>query len=106
MTEQEEREALRDDIAYWPIGSGYYQTSIGIDEARDIADHLVELGWHRQGQITEAMVEAAAIACFASADGDWEAEDWPSDWLQESTRDVWRKYARAALEAAEEVRRG
>ena len=28
---------LRDEIAGWPIGSGYYGTQIGTDEARDIA---------------------------------------------------------------------
>ena len=30
-------EALTDGISGWPIGSGYYSTSIGIDDARDIA---------------------------------------------------------------------
>ena len=60
----------------------------------------------RQGQITEAVVEAAAITIFTSTDSEWAAEDWHSDWLTEETRNVWRKYARAALQAAEEARRG
>lgn len=31
-------EMIADEIAGHPIGSGYYQTTIGIDEAREIAE--------------------------------------------------------------------
>ena len=34
-------EVLRDEIAGWPIGSGYYQSKIAVDEAAEIADFLL-----------------------------------------------------------------
>lgn len=36
------RDEVRDGIAGWPIGSGYYGTTVGIDEAGDIADELLD----------------------------------------------------------------
>ena len=30
-------EVLRDELAGWPIGSGYYGTQVGTDEAREMA---------------------------------------------------------------------
>ena len=38
---REHVEALRDEIGGWPIGSGYYATRVGTDEAREIAEHLL-----------------------------------------------------------------
>lgn len=35
------REDVRDEIAGHPIGSGYYATSVGVDEAFEIADALL-----------------------------------------------------------------
>lgn len=35
------REEVRDEIAGHPIGSGYYATSVGVDEASEIADALL-----------------------------------------------------------------
>lgn len=37
MTTDDLTERIRDEIAGHPIGSGYYQTAVGIDEAADIA---------------------------------------------------------------------
>lgn len=42
-----ERDELAEEIAGWPIGSGYYSTSIGPDDARKIADDLIELGYRK-----------------------------------------------------------
>lgn len=101
MTEQDEREALAQ--SYCPVHGDLLAgtRSTRCSEAPKGHEFL-----HRQGQITEAMVQAAAITIFTSTDSEWAAEDWHSDWLTEETRNVWRKYARAALEAAEEARRG
>ena len=30
-------EVLRDELAGWPVGSGYYGTQVGTDEAREMA---------------------------------------------------------------------
>ena len=35
------REEVRDEIAGHPIGGGYYATSVGVDEASEIADALL-----------------------------------------------------------------
>ena len=37
------REAVRDEIAGHPIGSGYYATTVGVDEAAEIADAVLSL---------------------------------------------------------------
>lgn len=34
-------EELRDVIAGWPIGTGYYGTSVGVDEASQIAHAVI-----------------------------------------------------------------
>lgn len=35
------REALRDVLAHWPIGSGYYSTSVDLAEAAEMADAVL-----------------------------------------------------------------
>lgn len=37
-------EAARDVIAGWPIGSGYYGTTVGVGEAWEIARELADAG--------------------------------------------------------------
>ena len=37
------RETVRDEIAGHPIGSGYYATTVGVDEAAEIADAVLSL---------------------------------------------------------------
>jgi hypothetical protein len=32
---------IRDEISGWPIGTGYYQTSVSLDEARDMTESIV-----------------------------------------------------------------
>lgn len=38
-----DREAVRDELSGWPIGSGYYQTSVSTEEAGDMADAVLDL---------------------------------------------------------------
>lgn len=35
-------QAVRDEISGWPIGCGYYQTTIGTDEAEELAPAAVD----------------------------------------------------------------
>ena len=37
------RDEIADELSGWPIGSGYYQTRVAMDEARDMADAVLEL---------------------------------------------------------------
>lgn len=37
------REQIADELSGWPIGTGYYQTQVAIDEARDMADAVLDL---------------------------------------------------------------
>lgn len=34
---------IADELSGWPIGAGYYQTRVAIDEARDMADAVLDL---------------------------------------------------------------
>lgn len=38
-----DREAVRDELSGWPIGSGYYQTSVSNEEAGEMADAVLDL---------------------------------------------------------------
>ena len=38
-----DRETLRDALAGWPIGRGYYQTTVAADEAGEMADAVLGL---------------------------------------------------------------
>lgn len=46
------RDELVDEIAGHPIGSGYYSTNVGINEAREIADSLLQAGYRKPRTIT------------------------------------------------------
>ena len=46
----EDREALRDALAGWAVGSGYYATQVGTDEAGEMADAILAAGWTRSPQ--------------------------------------------------------
>lgn len=49
---------VADVIAHWPIGSGYYGTSIGADEANEIVQALAEAGLLRS-DAEQAVIAAA-----------------------------------------------
>lgn len=56
------RDDLRDVIAGWPIGSGYYSTQVGPDDAMDIADAVLAAGFRRRRVITDpAELEALIL---------------------------------------------
>jgi len=42
MTKEQVIELIRDEIAGWPIGEGYYQTTIGVFTARDLAEGVYD----------------------------------------------------------------
>ena len=35
------REQIRDELAGWTIGSGYYSTMVNVDEAGEMADAVI-----------------------------------------------------------------
>ena len=35
------RERIRDELAGWTIGSGYYSTTVNVDEAGEMADAVI-----------------------------------------------------------------
>lgn len=37
------REEIVDVLSGWPIGTGYYQSRVAIDEAQEMADAVLEL---------------------------------------------------------------
>ena len=37
------KEEIAEELTGWPIGTGYYQTQVAIDEARDMADVVLAL---------------------------------------------------------------
>ena len=63
------RETVRDEIAGHPIGSGYYATTVGVDEAAEIADAVLSLLPGR----SEAEVAAEALRDAAD---EWHAEHY------------------------------
>ncbi len=79
------RDQLADEVSGWPIGSGYYATTVGSDEAREITDALLP--------VVEAHTRAA-IADELDALGDYEDTNG-------STLAAGRLYARAKALRAE-----
>jgi hypothetical protein len=41
--QRELAEALVDELSGWPIGSGYYSTTVGTDDAREMVERLLPL---------------------------------------------------------------
>lgn len=66
MTTGDLTERIRDEITGHPIGSGYYQTAVGTDEAADIAADILP--------IVEAEVRAAKAEALREAADAWHAE--------------------------------
>lgn len=62
MTTEQDRDELRDELTGWPIGIGYYQTSVGVDEARDMADAILASPW-LASQRSRAIHQAVALVC-------------------------------------------
>ena len=43
MSTDDLRAKLRDELSGFPIGTGYYQTTVGTNEAREMADALLPI---------------------------------------------------------------
>jgi len=55
------RDELADEIAGHPVGSGYYSISVGMSEAREIADNIIAAGYQKPRIVTTSD-EVAALA--------------------------------------------
>ena len=80
---------LSEELSGWPIGSGYYSTSVGTDEAKGMARAIEE------ALLAVNAVERAARGIHASHD---RGEDFDNE-LQ-SVQDEYLDMAEAALVAA------
>ncbi|MEW1813253.1 hypothetical protein AB0284_21430 [Pseudarthrobacter phenanthrenivorans] len=49
-----QRDELADEITGWQVSDGYYGQTIPSDVAREIADHLTELGYRKPRTVTTA----------------------------------------------------
>jgi hypothetical protein len=67
------RDELADELAGWPIGSGYYGTAIGIDDAQALAAALIDSGWRRPRTVTTAEEFASLPVGTIVRDRDGEA---------------------------------
>ena len=62
------------------------------------------VAWALPEKPDDAVIEAMAKGVFvANNDAGWALADWDGDWLSEATRDIWRRYARAAYAALREA---
>lgn len=78
-----ERDEMADEIAGWPIGDGYYGTTISMDAAFEIADAMVTAGYRKPRTITTraeldalpigAVVKCGGTECTLVAVKDWES---------------------------------
>lgn len=82
---------LSEELSGWPIGSGYYSTSVGIDEAKDMAQAIEE------ALLADESVERAARELCAAAG---ENPDSNELWDEEPPWMDYTDEARAALAAA------
>lgn len=70
--------AIRDELSGWPIGTGYYATQVGVDEASDMAQALMPVIERIVAErLARPLAELAAIEAVLD---EWEAvvEDWPN----------------------------
>lgn len=58
-----DQDAIRDELAGWPIGSGYYQMKVSVEEARDMASALIDDG----GPLAALVAGAARVRVLATS---------------------------------------
>lgn len=93
------RDRLRDELAGWPIGSGYYSTTVSVEDARDMADALLAAFPWLADEPSGGEVEAGARALFE--------HDCPTASREPAAAWVRARYemdARVVLSAAREAR--
>ena len=79
-----EREAVRDEIAGAHVGTGYYGTNVGMDDARDIAlDVLDALAPHIAAREAAAERRGAVMALRDAADAIDLSQHYPSALITE-----------------------
>ena len=93
------RDRLRDELAGWPIGSGYYSTTVSVEDARDMADALLAAFPWLADKPSEAEVEAGARALF---EYDCPTASWAT--IAAGVRARYETDARVVLSAARGVR--
>lgn len=90
--------SARDEIARVldELDKDYDYDSGHLPSNEDIADAVIA------HLLSDEVVERGAIGCLSRFDNEygWTAEDWKASWMTEGTRDTWRGYSRAALQAA------
>lgn len=90
------RDRLRDELAGWPIGSGYYLTTVSVDEARDMADAVLAV----LRDLPDDVIERAARELFLE-DANVAYEEWPEwDSPENIGKPIYIENARAAFRAA------
>ena len=47
------REAIRDVLAGWPIGSGYYTSKVAVHEAGEMADAVMQMLSERETYVAD-----------------------------------------------------
>lgn len=61
MSTDDLREKLADELSGFPIGTGYYQTTVGTNEAREMADALLPIiDAHTAAAVAEVREQIAA----------------------------------------------
>ena len=88
-------EGIRDALSGWPIGSGYYSTAVGTDEASEMADAIMALlkGWQPAVRaIPHNIIDVAARAGDAH-DCDFDASGAASALLEAAWAEMLRSAA-------------
>lgn len=78
-------ETIRDELAGWPIGSGYYATKVAVHEAGEMADAVLALlpGRSEAEVKAEALEEAASVYDVAQISGVFfGAAEYARAWLR------------------------
>ena len=70
-----EREAVRDELSGSPIGGGYYTTQVGTDEARDMADEVLDT----LAPFVAAREAQARVDALREAAKEWQWGGWSDD---------------------------
>lgn len=71
-----DRDELADEISGWQVSTGYYGQVIPSDVAREIADHLISLGYHKHRVVETPDIENADAFSDGTVIVDSEGEAW------------------------------
>ena len=93
------RDRIRDELAGWVIGSGYYATAVSVEDARDMADAVLAVLAYPPADV----IEQAAIELFRDSWGDRPSAvkagvRW--NWLHDEEKQYWRSKVGLVFAAA------